>query len=215
MTRFAFGGGEKITLVICAGLLVSLAVFTGTAAAYAAGQSAVAGLALFACALLEGWFAAIVLEEALAAFHLSIGVDDKRLVLHLPKRRGTARLPVASYDGRIDAIAAIERRDEAFTFLGLTLIQRAYRLTFKDGETIILGADRPLKAPFFEAVVEALVDRRGVMPIDLGLVDGAFGFPFGSRVPPWSAPSLDAAAIEARWRGAARALRLARLASSV
>ncbi len=227
MIRIAPSSGERLTLAICAGLLVVLAVFTGTAAAYAGGAagphgfpggtSLVAGAALGACAFVEAYFALIVLEEAFAAFDLAMAIGEKRLVLSLPGRRGTARLAAVRYDGPITAVTAIETRYEAFTFLGLTLIQQAFRLTFSDREPIVAGADRPGKPPLFADACHAVAARRGLTVKNLGLVDGAFGIPVlvGPSVPDWSTPSLDAAAIEARWRGAARAARLAQLAHSL
>src|SRR5690606_39445874 len=68
-----------------------------------------------------------------------------------PKRRGyIAFEPVNEAVSRA-AIAAIETRAEAYRGMGTIAIQRVFALVLKDGRRIMLGADRPMIAPFFRS----------------------------------------------------------------
>ncbi|MDZ7632171.1 MAG: hypothetical protein U5K74_12715 [Gemmatimonadaceae bacterium] len=96
-------------------------------------------------------------------------------------------------------VLAVETRLEAYGAQGMASLQRAYRLTRRNGAPIYLFEQRGLRTNLetdsMQAVAEEIAERGGVRLIDRGMVKGKGGFLAAWFVEPsdWSAPSISGA----------------------
>ncbi len=148
----------------------------------------------------------LVAKEAVSRWRLYARLEGGTLTALLPRRRGFIdqprdRVPLALAD-----IDRIETRYEAFASNGVTTRQQAYMIVKRDGERLLLGADREWVPPFFCRLADAIADRAGVSIVDLGMVDGDAGFMLvaGQSTPDWETPSLSAPEIALRHHRRAR-----------
>jgi hypothetical protein len=141
------------------------------------------------------------LRIALGSDAVTLDLPSGRSLIHRPK---TQHLTIPYAD-----IAAVETRLEAYRTLGMAMMQRAYVLRRKSGETVFLFEDRALATGFqssmFREIAGALVARAHVNLDDHGMVEGGGGVlgVWGTRAEDWSAPSLPLAQQLRLWRHAA------------
>jgi len=214
---FRAPAGEKATLVICTALMAVLALFVSAVAAATFASSAFAAvLVALSAAVLIG-LAVLIGREAAAALKLKISVEGETLRLDLPARRGHVLLPAVRREAPLASVAAVERRSEVFSQLGVTMVQEAFRVKFADGSAVVLGADRQMKAPVFAPAAELISERTNKPIGGLGMVDARPGFlaVVGASAPDWSAPSLAPGEIVKRRAAAARAFQLMTLTAAL
>jgi hypothetical protein len=125
-----------------------------------------------------------------------IVLDATGIILDLPGGRSLVHKPPACRETVPYAdVVALETRLEAYPSLGLTMMQRAYRLTRHSGAAIFLFEERALSArstASCEALAAEIARRAGAPLKDLGVVLGGGGI-LGAwfvRVPDWSAGSV-------------------------
>lgn len=215
--EFHPSGGERATLLICTALMAILALFVSAVAVGTLASSAVAAAFVGAAAAVLIGFVLLISAEAAAALRLRIAIEGDMLKVNLPRRRGHAPLPEARREVLLSSVVALESRGEAFRQLGVTAVQQAYRVTFDDGSTLTLGADRQMKAPLFGPAAELISERTKILVADRGMVDGKAGFlaVVGASVPDWSAPSLTSDEIGRRRNAAARAFQIMTLTAAL
>jgi hypothetical protein len=125
-----------------------------------------------------------------------IVLDETGIILDLAAGRSLIHKPPACRETVPYAdVVAVETRLEAYRCLGMTMMQRAYRLTRRSGAAIFLFEERSLSArpsASCEALATEIARRAGVPLKDLGVVLGGGGI-LGAwfvRVPEWSAASV-------------------------
>lgn len=138
-----------------------------------------------------------------------VTLGPEALALHLPAGRSiTRKLSAVQENIRLDEIAAIETRLEAYRSLGMVNMQRAYALKLKTGKVIILGEDRALgtslKKELLAETVRRIAAHAGLEIHDLGMAEGSAGILsiINNKPPPWDAPALDATRQADLWRQA-------------
>jgi hypothetical protein len=215
--RFGASLGERVLLSLCAAFLAALSIGLAVFAAFAAPISLVMALAIAPVVAIVGALALRVIAETVSAYRLAVVVRPDMVALRLPSWRGHATAPATEREIGLSAIDAIETRAEAFSQLGTTMIQQAYRLRLMDGETILLGADRQMKAPLFGPAAAEIASRANLGVTDLGMVDGRAGAltVFGASVPDWTTATLSNEDIAARRAGASRTLTIMGAASAL
>lgn len=183
--------GQRLTLVICSGLIILLATMIAWGASVSPGGIWVN---LVWLTVLAGCIALglLILSEAAAAVRLRITLDVTDLHLELPPRRGHVQLPAVSELIPLARIRGVETRQEVFSQFGIVALQRAYRLLLKDGTAVELGADRQFKQPLFGQAAAAIAQRVGTGIRERGMVQGKPGVlaAWKTSVPDWSSPSL-------------------------
>lgn len=125
-----------------------------------------------------------------------IVLDETGIILDLPAGRSLSHKPPACRETVPYAdVVAVETRLEAYPSVGLTMMQRAYRLTRRSGAAIFLFEERSLSArptASCEALATEIARRAGAPLKDLGVVLGGGGI-LGAwfvRVPQWSTASV-------------------------
>jgi hypothetical protein len=125
-----------------------------------------------------------------------IVLDETGIILDLPGGRSLIHKPPACRETVPYAdVVAVETRLEAYPSLGMTMMQRAYRLTRRNAAAIFLFEQRTLAArptASCEALATQIASRAGAPLKDLGVVLGGGGI-LGAwfvRVPDWSTASL-------------------------
>jgi len=148
----------------------------------------------------------LVAKEAVSRWRLYAHLDRDTLTALLPRRRGFIDQPRDKATVNLSDIDRIETRYESFTSMGVTTGQQAYVLVKRNGERILLGADREWAPPFFGRLTNAIISRSRASVIDLGMVDGDAGFLLvaGQSTPDWTTPSLLPPEIDLRHRRRAR-----------
>jgi hypothetical protein len=191
-----------------------------------AGTTVLMLLVAVTCIVLHQWLLALVVAAVgcflagLTAYvardlrgksGLRVALEADTLRLDLPAGRSLVHRPPAYHGAlRYSAIAAIETRLEAYSTLGMTMMQRAYVLRRHGGETIFLFEDRALATAYESATfteLAAAIAARAAVPLrDLGTVLGKGGFlgVWGTRAADWAAPPLPSARADELWRAAAR-----------
>lgn len=205
------GAGDIVSLWVMAALIGLLPLFFLVLGVWmiSTGDSIGYILLLFAAPMLA--LLALVVNEGVARQSVRVTLDSDSIHLRLPKRRGyIAFEPVNEAVSRA-ALAAVETRAEAYRGLGTIAIQRVFALVLKDGRRIMLGADRPMIAPFFAEAANTIAAQTNLPIRDLGMVDGKTGFLLiaGASAPPWDAPALAPATAKKRAAHAAWGLRIA------
>ena len=107
-------------------------------------------------------------------------LDADSVTLDLPRGRSLIHRPSAEHLTILyEDIEAIETRLEAYRTLGMAMMQRAFVLRRKNGETIFLFEDRalatPLSLPIFAQMAADLAKRAAVPLRDIGMVEGRGG----------------------------------------
>ena len=170
-------------------------------------------LGLFLLAPLAGFMGALtgyVGRDLRGVWGLHVVLGGDSLELDLPAGRSLIhRPPVQRLIVPYVDIAAVETRLEAYSTLGMEIVQRAYALRRKSEELIFLFEDRALatglESADFQQLAADIASRAGVPLHDLGMVEGKAGFlaVWGAQAPDWSAPSLPLALQLRIWRHAA------------
>ena len=196
---------ERLLVAFGAGFLALITLAIAALGLFAANSSLLLAAILLPLAAFMGLMAWIVLREARAVWALSISIDGSTVRLRLPAIRGYVAQGALDRWIPLASIACIDSREEAFRSLGTTAIQRAYAVVLQDGSRTVLGADRPMKAPFFQTAAIAIAAKAKVPLHDLGIVDGHAGpvLVSGNTAPDWSAPSLPAPLARKRRNAAA------------
>jgi hypothetical protein len=126
----------------------------------------------------------------------AIVLDETGIILDLPGGRSLVHKPPACRETVPYAdVVAVETRLEAYPSLGMTMVQRAYRLTRHSGAAIFLFEERALSArptASCEALATEIARRAGAPLKDLGVVVGGGGI-LGAwfvRVPDWSTAAV-------------------------
>jgi hypothetical protein len=121
-----------------------------------------------------------------------IVLDKSGIILDLPAGRSLIhKPPVCRETVPYADVVAVEMRLEAYPSLGMTMVQRAYRLTRHSSAAIFLFEERALSArptASCEALATEIARRAGAPLKDLGVVLGGGGI-LGAwfvRVPDWS-----------------------------
>lgn len=207
---FRIGVGEKLFLVATSAFIGALALFLFVTAIVAFGITAWFGAVMALTALFVGWLWIVLIREAVAAQRVVVSIDGDEARLSLPRVRG--HVPAAPVNDvvALAGMARIEHRLEAFTQIGVTALQRAYRIVMKDGVAIELGADRQMRRPFYAQAAQALARRARIALVDRGAVDAHPGvlILFGQEAPNWDTPSLAPDEIEKRKRRSDSAFRI-------
>jgi hypothetical protein len=125
-----------------------------------------------------------------------IVLDETGILVDLPGGRSLVHKPPACRETVPYAdVIAVETRLETYASVGLTMMQRAYRLTRRSAAAIFLFEERSLSArptASCEALAAEIARRAGAPLKDLGVVAGRGGI-LGAwfvRVPEWSAASV-------------------------
>ena len=221
MSLTAFTGGETRTLrrswsdrlLVSVGALLMVAITLviaglGFVVAFSSAPWVGAIMGVAAAGLLVLTY--VVLREAEGRWMTRITLGPAEARFDLPARRGYADLAPVHLKVPYGQIAAIEVRDEAFSSLGVTMIQRAASLVLQDGARVDLGADRPMMSAYVGPAAAALAQRAGIGVRDLGMVDGKTG-PLavtGNTTPDWKTHPLSNADAIRRHRAAALSWRV-------
>jgi hypothetical protein len=197
---------ERILVTLCALFMGAIALFMLAAAVGGFVANFLIGLVLLVAAAIIVALTWLVAKEAVSRWRLYAHLDGETLTALLPRRRGFIDQPRDKVNIALADIESIETRFESFTSIGVTTGQQAYVLVKRDGDRILLGADREWVPPFFARLAEAIVARAGVAVVDLGMVDGDAGFLLVAfqSAPAWETPSLSAPEIDKRDRHRAR-----------
>jgi len=174
------------------------------------GQWLVVALVALACACLMAALTDYVGRDLRGKWGLRVALQPNALVLDLPSGRSLIhRPPTQHLTIPYGEIEAIETRLEAYSSLGMGLLQRAYVLRRKSGELIFLFEDRALATGFeshmFSKLAADIAARAHVPVRDLGMVEGRGGAlaVWGTHAPDWAAPPLPLALQLRIWRRAA------------
>jgi hypothetical protein len=196
---------ERLLVAFAAGFLALITLAIAALGLFAAASSILLAAILLPLAAFMGLMAWIVLREARAVWTLSISIDGSTVRLRLPAIRGYVAQGALDSWIPLASIACIDSREEAFRSIGTTAIQRAYAVVLRDGSRTVLGADRPMKTPFFQTAAIAIAAKAKVPLHDLGIVDGHAGpvLVSGNTAPDWSAASLPAPLARKRRNAAA------------
>jgi hypothetical protein len=107
-------------------------------------------------------------------------------------------------------VAAVEERLEAYPSQGMSILQRAYRLTRLSAPPIFLFEERALGTRYasfdMQRLAREIAQRAGAPMHDLGLVKGGGGLlgVLFVRVPDWSTPAVPTDQREALLRRSSR-----------
>ena len=189
--------------------LVSVVMIGFAAASFTLGWAV--GVLLLAIAGFMMALTAYVWRDFRGNWGLRVDLDDHAVRLDLPAWRSLIHRPPARHlSVPYTDIAAIDTRLEAYSSLGMAMMQRSYALQRKSGELIFLFEERALGTPFessqFNDIVTGLIGLAGVELHDLGMVEGRGGFlaAWATHAPEWTAPSLPPERQQQLW-GRARA----------
>jgi len=144
-------------------------------------------MALYCWRDMRGKLGGVIRLDA-AGINLQLAAG-RSLIHHPPACRET--VPYAD-------VAAVEERLEAYPSQGMSILQRAYRLTRLSAPPIFLFEERALgtrSASFdMQRLALEIAERAGAPIHDLGLVKGGGGFlgVLFVRVPDWSTPAVSA-----------------------
>lgn len=188
-------------------LLAPVAVLLAWVAFYVMADDFGAGLVLVLVAFVGAALVAYVARDAYAKWTLRAEFGATSVRLRLPAYRSHVHAPPA-FEGDVAYadIAAVETRLEAYRWLGLAAMQRAYALRFRDGSLLILGEDRGLGSQVAQLGVDRIAAeiarRAGLQVSDLGMVEGRGGVALvaGAKADAWGAASLPEEAQARLWR---------------
>jgi hypothetical protein len=151
-----------------------------------------------------------MLRDFWGRWGLRVALLGDHMKLDLPTGRSLVHRPVAQHMTiPYSDIESVETRLEAFSSLGMLILQRPFVLSLKHDDPIFLFEDRaigsPIETPIYEPIAAAIVARANVPLRDHGMVKGDGGFlsVWGTHVPDWAAPSLPLALQIRIWRHAA------------
>jgi hypothetical protein len=168
------------------------------------------GLFVTACAGFVGALTGYVWRDFNGKWGLQVVLDTDAVKLDLPAGRSLIHRPPAQHLTILYAdIEAIEARFEAYSTLGMEMMQRAYVLHRKSGELIFLFEERALatrmETSMFADLVADLAARVGIPLRELGTVEGNGGLlgVWGTHAPDWAAPALPRERTIRLWRHAA------------
>jgi hypothetical protein len=155
------------------------------------------GLFMMLCAGFIGALTGYVWRDLKGKWGLRVILDTDAVTLDLPVGRSLIHRPPAQHLTIPYAdIEAIDARFEAYSSMGMGMMQRAYVLRRKGGELIFLFEERALatrmESSMFADIVDDLVARAGVPLREIGTVEGKGGLlgVWGTHAPDWAAPAL-------------------------
>jgi hypothetical protein len=190
-------------LAIVTAFLIVFAVFAFT-------MQWALGLFMMALAGFMGALTGYVWRDLRGKWGLRVVLGSDAVTLDLPAGRSLIHRPPAQHLTIPYAdIEAIEARFEAYSSLGMEMMQRAYVLRRKGGELIFLFEERALgtamETSTFKDIVADLAARAGVQLRELGTVEGRGGFlgVWGTHAPDWAASPVPLARQMRLWRHAA------------
>jgi hypothetical protein len=200
-----------MTAVGVAVLGLTTAFMTAVAVALLFGPAWPLGLLVVApVACFLGALTGYVARDFRGRWGLRVVLDTESVRLELPGGRSLIHRPPAQ---RLEIpyrdIETVETRLEAYTTLGMAILQRVFVLRRKNGNLIFLFEDRAigtaLKVPFCSEIAAAIAGRADVYVKDLGMVEGRGGVlaVWGTHAPDWAAPPLSGAQQLRVWRHAA------------
>jgi hypothetical protein len=176
----------------------------------AIGQWGFLTLAVAATACLISALTGYTARDLHGKWGMRVVLDDPVLTLDLPSGRSLIHRPPTQHLKIPYAdIEAIETRLEAYSSLGMGIMQRAYVLRRESGDLIFLFEDRALAtglaSNLFSKLATDIAERAHVPLRDLGMVEGRGGVlaVWGTQAPDWAAPSLPLALQLRLWRHAA------------
>lgn len=162
---------SAVLMIGCALLFSGLGVIFVVAGMMYGGVGIVLGaLSGLALGLLAVWF---LMMLAPLRSEIVVGARDVRLVLN--RQRGL--IPLFAYDRAtvpFEEVAAVEKRDEFFSVIGMASQLVTYSLVTRDGRRYRLGSESPqggMNLPYSKAA-ETIAERAGVPVRDLGGVRG-------------------------------------------
>lgn len=152
-----------------------------------------AGLTLVVLGLICLPLALYIGRDARAKLGWHVEVGDEFLGLKLPEDRSFLSRP-DRYVGVIplSQIARVEKRDENYSMMGMTITVETWALKLKSGERILLGEDRPIPRSYLTTehispAGMAVAKAAGMKPVTLSGAHGSAGFLgiVGTKPPPW------------------------------
>lgn len=174
-----------------------------------ANGNSIMGLFLLVMAIFMGLLTRYCWKDLRSRQAWMVTLVPEALKLYLPAGRSIAhQLSTIHKDIRLDEIARIEKRLEAYRSIGMVNMLRSYALKLKTGEVIILGEDRALGTALRNEKLAKkmlpITSHAGLGIHDLGMVEGNGGILgiFNVEPPPWDAPSLGAKKQADLWRRA-------------
>ncbi len=202
---------QRLMSIVGIVVLAGATVFMIVIAVLIAAQHWELALSVMApCAALMAALTGYVGRDLGAKLGLRVAFGGDAVTLDLPGGRSLIHRPTTQHVTiPYSDIAGIETRLEAYESLGMAIMQRAYVLIRKSGESIFLFEDRALgtalESSDFAKVAAELAARAGVTIHDLGMVEGKGGVlaVWGTHAADWSAPSLPLAQQLRLWRHAA------------
>lgn len=197
--------GIAIAALLC--LLLSLLMLGSFAWALQRPDWTVA-LVLIALAGLLLALATYCAHAAMGRWGGSIAVTPRAVILDLPAWRSLVQDAPAVRE-RIDRsdIDSVEARVEALESLGMSALQRSYRLLLRDGRGILMFESRSLATltedPRADTAAREIAQALGLSILDRGMVVCQGGFlGMGATAPSWQEPPVPADQQYRLWRRA-------------
>jgi hypothetical protein len=200
----AVGNGVAIAFFI------AIALGEAAAGVYVLGSGEISiAIVLLLGAAVIGALAQLLWRDMLGKRTASIALTTHGMQLDLRAGRSLTNHTAAIHELiPYSDVQAIEMRLEAFPTIGMAKMQRAFRLTRRNGQPIFLFEERGL-GMFHESMTplaEEMAQRAAVAITDLGMVEGNGGVlaAWFVTVPEWSAPAVTSERAQWLWRRVSR-----------